>query len=33
LLVIVAAPPCPEIACELVVDLAMPTPVPVVVDD
>jgi hypothetical protein len=26
-------PPCPEIACELDVDLAMPTPVPVVVDD
>jgi hypothetical protein len=27
------APPCPEIACELDVDLATPTPVPVVVDD
>jgi hypothetical protein len=29
LLMILAEPPCPEIACELDVDLAMPTPVAV----
>jgi len=26
-------PPCPEMACELDVDLAVPTPVPDAVDD
>jgi hypothetical protein len=29
LLMILAEPPCPEIACELEVDLAIPTPDPV----
>ena len=28
LLMIVAVPPCPEIACDVDVDPAMPTPVP-----
>jgi len=32
LLVIVAEPPCPEIACDPDVDLATPTPVPVADD-